>query len=211
MQFSQQAILRLWCASFVAGLLLALFYDLLYATRLWLIPIDKRYTVVAIQNRVLQSKKETSPNKKPKFFFVALLCQDVFFCFVGALASILILYWLNSGVFRATTLLSIAFGFWIWHMSFSKIVRAAFQWFVYGIEVALNALLIPIKCLLIAIAKRCKEYLQKKQQKRLHKRRQEYTKLELQSINRAAMRLLPMDDKPIRKGERRAKQHKKAI
>ena len=213
MQFSQPATLRLWCASFVAGLLLALFYDFLYATRLYLLPIDKRYTVAAIQSsRILLSKKETKPIKKTKLFSVVLFFEDFFFCIVSALAGILVLYWLNNGMFRATALLCIAFGFWIWHISISKIIRATFQWFVFGIEVALNTLLVPIKRLLLAIAKKRKERLQKKKEKRLHKRRQEYTKKELQSIDRVAMRLLQMDDQLIQKGEGRAKQqHKKAI
>ena len=209
MQISQSALFRLCCASFLIGLLLALFYDFLYMTRLWLMPSNNRYTVPAIQNlRASRIKQKTA--KKRNALHVVLFISDVFFCLVSALAIILLLYWLNNGAFRAVAPLCMALGFGLWRISVSKGVRIAFQWFAFGIETVIYTLLIPLKRLFTLIVRICKKKAQKRRYKRLTKQRQNYTKQHLQNIDRTVEQLLPIDVKTrMQKGDGRAKQNSK--
>ncbi len=211
MQISQSALFHLCCASFLIGLLLALLYDFLYMTRLWLMPSDKRYTVAAIQKLCTERiKKKTA--KKQKGLSVALFLGDVFFCLVSALAVILLLYWLNNGTFRAAAPLCMALGFGLFRMTVSKGVRTALQWLAFGIETVIYKLLMPFKHLFAWIAKICRRSAQKQRQKRLFKQRQTHTKKALQHIERAAVGLLPIyTNSSMQKGEGRAKQGKKAV
>ena len=88
MQLSQSALFYLSCASFLAGLMLSLLYDVLYSTRIWLMPSPIRYSVPAIQKmRASRAKKGNA--KKAKGLPVAVFLGDVLFCIVSALALIL--------------------------------------------------------------------------------------------------------------------------
>lgn len=212
MQVSQSALFRLCCASFLAGVLLALFYDSLYMTRLWLLSPNNRYTVPAIQERYASRIKNKKIPKKEVGFRVALFVGDVFFCLVGALAIILLLYWLNNGAFRAAAPLCMALGFALWRISFSRGIRIVFQWGAFIIETVIYVLLLPIKRLLSTIVEACRRNAKKRRYRRLARKRQTYTKQILQNIDRAAERLLPIDTQTrMLKGEGRAKQRKKAI
>ena len=211
MQLSQSALFYLSCASFLAGLLLSLFCDFLYMLRLWLIPYDIRYTVSAIQ-KLRSSRAKKGKQKKQKGLKVLVFLSDVLFCLVGAITLILLLYWLNNGVFRAAAPLCMAVGFWLWHVSLSKCVRIVLQWLAFGIETVLYTLVMPIKRLFALMARTYKKNAQKRHLKHLAKQRQSYTKQELQSIEKAAERLLPIYTKPrTQKGDSRAKQRKKAV
>jgi hypothetical protein len=214
MQISQSALFWLCCASFLLGLLLALFYDLLYMTRLWTIPPKHRYCVPTIQKLQaprIEEKKEHG--KAPKGFRIALFVGDVFFCFVSAVAMILLLYWLNNGTFRAAAPLCAALGFGLWRISVSKVVRIAFQWLAFILETVIYTLLLPFKHLFKRVASVCRKNAQKKRYRRLAKQRENYTKQHLQNINRAAERLLPINiESRMQKGDRRAKaRRKKAV
>ena len=212
MQISQSALFRLCCASFLTGLLLALFYDFLYMTRLWLLPPNNRYTVPSIQKRYLPRIKKKKKAKKGIGFRIALFFGDVLFCFVSALAIILLLSWLNYGAFRAATPLGMALGFGLWRVSVSKGMRIAFQWFAFIIETVVYTLLLPIKRLFALIAKTYQRNAQKRRYKRQAKQRQIYTKQQLQNVEKAAERLFPINTQTrTQKGDGRAKQRKKAV
>lgn len=211
MQISQSALFRLCCASFLVGLLLAFFYDFLYMTRLWLIPSNRRYTVPLIQ-KFRAPRIKDGKSKKRKGLQTAIFFGDIIFCFSGALAIILLLYWLNNGAFRAAAPLCIALSFGLWRMSVSNGVRIAFEWLAFSIETVIYTLLSPIKRLLGLVAKTYQKNAQIQREKRLAKQRNNYTKLVLLNVDRAAEKLLLIDVKAkMQKGESRAKQSKKAV
>lgn len=211
MRISQSALFYLCCVSFLLGLLLALLYDFLYMTRLWLMPGNKRYTVMAIQKlRAARIKEGRSDARKG--IRAVLFLDDVFFCLVVALAIILVLYWLNNGAFRAAAPLCMVLGFGLFRATLSKGVRIVLQWFAFGVETVLYMLLMPFKRLFAYIAKLCQKSVQKQRQKRLFKQRQANTKQALQNIERTAQGLLPIyANVKIQKGEGRARKSKKAV
>ena len=211
MRISQSTLFYLCCVSFLVGLLLALLYDFLYMTRLWLMPGNKRYTVMAIQKlRAARIKEGRSDARKG--IRAVLFLDDVFFCLVVALAIILVLYWLNNGAFRAAAPLCMVLGFGLFRATLSKGVRIVLQWFAFGVETVLYMLLMPFKRLFAYIAKLCQKSVQKQRQKRLFKQRQANTKQALQNIERTAQGLLPIyANVKIQKGEGRARKSKKAV
>ena len=190
---------------------MALLYDFLYMTRLWLMPGNKRYTVMAIQKlRAARIKEGRSDARKG--IRAVLFLDDVFFCLVVALAIILVLYWLNNGAFRAAAPLCMVLGFGLFRATLSKGVRIVLQWFAFGVETVLYMLFMPFKRLFAYIAKLCKKSVQKQRQKRLFKQRQANTKQALQNIERTAQGLLPIyANVKIQKGEGRARKSKKAV
>ena len=194
MQLSQSALFYLSCASFLAGLALSLFYDILCCTRIWLMPSQTRYSVPTIQ-KMRASRIKKGSAKKAKGLSVAVFFGDILFCIVSALALILLLYWLNNGVFRAAAPLFMAVGFFLWHVSVSKGIRIALQWVAFGIEVVIHTLCIPFKRLFAWIIQRHKRNAQIRHIKRCTKQREVYTKQELQNVAKAAGRLLPIDTK----------------
>ena len=205
MQLSQSALFQLSCASFIAGLLLSFFCDILYMTRLWLIPSDIRYTVPAIQKRHASRVNKRVP-KKRRCLKIAIFLSDVLFCLVSAVTLILLLYWLNNGTFRAAAPFCMAIGFWLCHISISKWVRVTLQWLAFGIETVLYTLLLPIKRLFAWMAKTHKKNAQRRHLAHLSKQRQIYTKQELQNIEKAMGKLLPIRIKTRRqKGDNLAK------
>ena len=211
MQISQSTFFQLSCASFLAGLALALLYDFLYMTRLWLLPSDKRYTVAGIQKLRVSRIKE-GKNKARKGLQAALFWHDVFFCMFVALVIVLLLYFLNNGAFRAAAPLCMAVGFWLFKVTLSKSVRTMFQWLAFGIETIINTLITPIKRLFVWIVKRYKKIAQKQRQKRLFKQRQLYTQHTLQHIEQNTEMLLPIYKiSRTKKGEGRARKSKKAV
>ncbi len=213
MQLSQSALLYLCCASFLAGVLLAFLYDLLYMSRLWLIPPCNRYTIPSIQK--LRAKCVTGrkmEKNKTKSFQIALFLEDIIFCIFCALAVILLLYWLNDGAFRIAAPICMAVGFLLWRISLSRAIRIALQWLAFAIESLIYTLLLPLKYLFDLIIRVYKRNVQKQKQKQHTKRRQRYTKQVFQNINRTAEALLPIDEKTrTQKGETGAKQRKKAV
>ena len=212
MQISQSAIFRLCCASFLTGLLLALFYDLLYMTRLWLLPPDNRYTIPSIQKRYFSRIQKKKSHKKRIRFHISRFFGDIFFCIVSALAIILLLYWLNNGAFRAAAPLVMALGFFLWRVSISKGIRFAFQWLAFITETVIYTLLLPLKRVVALIVTTYQKNALKRRHKRLAKQRQNYTKQQIQNVAKAAEKLLPIDIKTIiPKGDGRAKQRKKAV
>lgn len=205
MQLSQSALFQLSCASFIAGLLLSFFCDILYMARLWLIPSDIRYTVPAIRKRYASRVKKGVP-KKRRSLKIAIFLSDVFFCLVSAVTLILLLYWLNNGAFRAAAPFCMAIGFWLCHISISKWVRVTLQWLAFGIETVLYTLLLPIKRLFAWMAKTHKKNAQRRHLAHLSKQRQIYTKQELQNIEKTMGKLLPIRIKTRRqKGDYLAK------
>ena len=211
MQISQSALFHLCAASFLAGLALALLYDLLYMMRLWLIPSEVRYQVLKIQELRAPRIKKGSV-KKRRVGSVVLFFQDVFFCLVCAITVILLLYWLNNGAFRAAAPICMAVGFGLWGISLSKGVRVALEWLAFGIETVIYTLLMPIKRLFAFLAGMCKRIAQKRHQKRLANKRKVYTKQTVQNVERAVKMLLPAYTiSRTQKGDGRAKQSKKAV
>lgn len=208
MQLSQSALFRLSCASFLAGLFLSLLLDLLYMTQLWAVPSNIRYSVPAVQRLRPQSKAKKERSKSQKGVRISVFLGDVLFCIAGALTLILLLYWFNNGAFRAAAPLCMALGFWACHISLSKGVRIVLQWLAFGIERALLTLLLPVKWVMQIYKKKA----QKRRLVRLAKIRQGYTKKQLQSLEKAAEGLLPIETRNrMQKGEERAKQRKKAV
>ena len=211
MQFSQSALFRLCCASFVAGLFLSAFYDLLYATRLWLIPSCKRYTVPAIQ-KIRSPRVKKKGDKPSPILHVTIFFEDVLFCLISALVLILLLYWQNNGKFRAAAPLCMAVAFWLFQISASKGVRVLFQWFAFGIESLVFILCKPIRCVCRLLFKTYRKHAQKIQSNRLFKQRKKNTEQELLHIEKAVQALLPNHFKNrMQKGEERAKHRKKAV
>lgn len=211
MQLSQSALFYLLCASFLAGLMLSLFCDFLYMTRLWLVPLSDRYTVPTIQKLCISRTKKRTQKKK-KGIGVAIFFGDVLFCLVSAITLILLLYWLNNGSFRAAAPLGLALGFWLCHISLSKGVRIILQWLAFGTETVFYTLLMPLKRLFDWIARTYQKNAQKRRQERFKKQRNIYTKQELENIEKAAQRLLPIYTKTrMQKGDRRARKTKKAV
>ena len=210
MRLSQSSLFHLCCASFLAGLCLALFYDLLAISRLYLQPFHSRYSVPKIQ-KIQASRGKNKKSKPSKGVAIVLFAEDVLFCLVGAVTIILILYWLNNGAFRVIAPLCMSFGFLLWRVSVSKGARAVLQWIAFGIETLFYILLLPIKRLFTRFIGRCRYKTQIRRKKRLAKQRQTYTKLELQHIESAAQRLFPIDITGTSKGETRANKRKKAV
>ena len=211
MQTSQSTLFYLCCASFLAGLLLAIFYDLLYMMRLWLLPNEKRYTVATIQ-RLCALRAKKGSGKRQIGFRIALFCGDVLFCIVGAVTLILLLYWLNDGAFRAAAPLCMALGFALWYLCLSRLSRMALQWVAFGVETVIDTLLLPVKRLVAVIVKISVQNAQQQKQKRLARHRQAYTRQALQHIERAVGALLFTNTNlNMQKGEGRARKGKKAV
>lgn len=208
MQISQLALFRLFGASFLAGLALALFYDFLWMTQLWLLPTEKRYTVAGIRKRFAKrTKKRTC--KSLKTLHAVQFCGDVLFCIVGAITIILLLYCFNNGAFRGGVALCIMLSFGLWRISLSKGVRIGLQWIAFGIEALINTLLLPVKCLVAIIVNSCKKAAQKRQNRRFTKQRKTHTKYVLQNIDTDAAKLTSGFVARTQKGEGRAKQNRK--
>lgn len=143
---------------------------------------------------------------------IAIFLEDVLFCLAGALSLILLLYWFNNGVFRATAPMCMAIGFYLCHISISKVVRKVFQWIVFGAESFICILCLPFKCLYSTIVVSYKRDIENRRQKRKAKKRQVYTKQAFQSIDKAVEQLLPIGEKSrMRKGDGSAKQRKEAV
>ena len=211
MQFSQSAIFQLVCASFLAGLILALFCDVLYIARLWLKPPAIRYTVPAIQRIYARRIKESVP-KKHRGLRAAVFLHDLLLCLVGAITLILLLYRYNNGAFRAAAPLCAAVGFGMWFGLVSKGMRAALQWLTFCIEMAIYTLIMPLRRLLAWGVRAYKKNAQKRRLARLVKERKRYTKHVLRSIDKNVEGLLPIYERSrMQKGERFARKTKKAI
>ena len=211
MRFSQLTLFQLACASFFAGLMLSLVYDILYCTRMWLMPLQTRYTVPAIQKMRASRIKKGSAHKQ-KLLSLVVFFDDVLFCIIGAITLILLLYWLNNGAFRATAPLFMTTGFFLWHISVSNGIRIVLQWALFGIETVIYTLFVPIKRLILWITEKCKRNARIKHQKRCAKKREAYTKQQIQSISATAEKLLPIHVKnETQKGDNYAKHRKKAI
>ena len=191
--------------------MLSLFCDVLYMTRLWLVPFSDRYTIPTIQ-RLYTSRTQKKTQKKKKGMGVAIFFGDVLLCLASAITLILLLYWLNNGSFRAAAPLGMALGFWLCHISLSKGVRIALQWLAFGIETVFYTLLMPLKRLFGWITRAYQKNAKKRRQKRFKKQRSIYTKQELGNIEKAAQMLLPIYTKTrMQKGDRRARKTKKAV
>ena len=210
MRFSQSAFFQLACASFIAGLMLSLVYDIFYCTRIWLIPSQARYAVPAIQ-KMRSSRIKKGSASKPKLLPVVVFFGDVFFCIMGAITLILLLYWLNNGIFRATAPLLMTIGFFLCHISASRKIRIAMQWVAFGTETLIYTLCIPIKRLMCWIIEKHQKNARIKHQKRCAKKRETYTKQQFQSIGTTAEKLLSINKNRMRKGDSYAKCRKKAI
>lgn len=190
MQLSQQTLLGLFCASFIAGFSLALFYDFLYVTRLCIIPSGSRYTVQTIKNQIAKRAKKGSKKTRGKISFSTFL-SDILLCIVGAITLVLILYWFNNGAFRAEAPICMVVGFYLCHRTVSKSIRIILEWSLFAIETAFYALLMPFRYLLAWMARTHKKNQQKRRSIRSAKERKTNTQKQLQSINRTTEMLLP--------------------
>ena len=211
MHLSQFALFRLCCASFLAGIFLSLFCDVLATIRIWFTPSQLRYTISKIQRmRAFYVKKKDK--KQPKGIKIAVFFEDVFFCLVCAITLILLLFWLNDGAFRAAAPLCMTIGFYLCHITVSKGARIVLQWVTFGIETLLRTLCFPIKKLIVCAIVIYRKSAQRRRAKRLEKQRQIYTYQAIQSIEKTAKKLLPDDIKNrIQKGDNRAGKSKKAV
>ena len=191
--------------------MLSIFYDLLYSSRLWLMPSQRRYTVPAIQKmHKVRIKKGNASNQK--LLSIAVFLGDVLFCIVSAITLILLRYWLNNGAFRAGAPLLMILGFFLWRVSLSEGFRIALQWSVFGTETVVRVLFMPFKRLFTCVLEKVKAHLKARHKKHCEKQRRSYTKNEFQNIAKTAERLLPLPPKNrMQKGDDHAKHRKKAI
>ena len=211
MQLSQSVLFQLCCASFFAGILLSLFYDVLHMIRLWFTPAQFRYTLPKIR-QMCPTRTRKSTKKKNRDIKIAVFFGDVFFCLVCAITLILLLFWLNNGAFRVMAVLCMAIGFYLCRISISKGVRSISQWFTFGVETVLHILFQPIKKLFAFAMGIHRKKVQKRRQKHFAKQRQIYTRLVLQNIDKEVQKLVQDDTKNrIRKGDNRARKSKKAV
>ena len=211
MRFSQSALFQLFFASFLAGLMLSLFYDILSCAHIWLMPSQTRYTVPAIQ-RMRNPRIKKGSAKKAKALRVVVFFDDVLFCVISAITLVLLLYWMNNGAFRAAAPFLMAAGFFLWHVSVSKGIQIAMQWITFWVETVIYTLCIPIKRLFSWIADKCKMKAQAKHQKRCAQKRETYTRQQFQSIDTTAKKLLSIYVKnKEKKGDDYAKHRKKAV
>lgn len=201
MTISQSLLFRLFCTAFIAGILLSFSYDLLYALRLWLLPQNMRYTLPAIQ-KIVCKRDQKSTKGKWHAYRVMLFCEDIFFCLIAAFILILLLFWLNNGAFRAMAPLGMIIGFWLCHISFSKVLRAALQWCAFCIETVIYYLLKPLKTWMGCVRKACINIYRIQHNKHLYQKRQRYTKQERLQIDRAVQVLLPIIYKQKHRAER---------
>lgn len=211
MRLSQSTLFQLCCASFLAGALLSIFWDFLYAMRLGLMPTRCRYSIPAIQklytNRIHKGTKE-----KKKGLQMAIFFGDVLFCLVSAITVIFLLYWLNNGAFRAAALLCMALGFYLCRISISKGACWLFQWMAFGVEALAYVLCVPFKRLFAIILTNCKKNAQKRHFKHLLKQRKNYTKQVLRNVDKTLERFLPINSKSrMQKGNDHARKSKKAV
>jgi hypothetical protein len=174
-------------------------------------PSQTRYTVPAIQ-KMRAARIGKRNERKPKILRAILFIDDVLFCIIGAITLILLLYWLNNGVFRATAPIFMTAGFFLWHISISKRIRIVIQWICFGIETVIYTLYIPVKCLMVRVADIYKKNAQAKHQKRCAKMRESYTKQQFQNIGATAENLFPISVKNrMQRVDNHAKRRKKAI
>ncbi len=188
MYISQLSLFRLFGASFLAGLALALFYDFLWATQLWFLPPSERYTAESIRKISAKQTKKTVC-KKHKRRYVMRFLSDVIFCIVGAITIILLLYCFNNGAFRGAVPLCMVLSFGLWRVTLSKGVRVGLQWIAFGIETVIYTLLLPVKRLVAIIVNRCKKAAQRRQNKRFAKQRKAHTLYVIQNIDKDAAKL----------------------
>ena len=192
MYLSQLLLFKLSLASFVTGAVLSLVGDFLYAMQLWLASPSKRYTVPTIQRLHKKLKKSTSIKGKGRSLQIALIAEDILLCLLASVALILLLYWINNGVFRVAAPLFMAAGFWICRISISKYARIVFQWVCFGVETLLHLLWMPFKYFFARIVKRIRKNARKRRMVHLAKARQKRTKQELKDIEKTAKRILPI-------------------
>ena len=208
MYLSQTAILVLFAASFLAGVLVAFLGDVFYMLRLPLLPQGNRYTVTAIL-RAMRKRMEKGCKKPSKWLSVAVFLGDVFLCLTGAIALILILYGFNNGVFRAVAPLSFGAGVAVWHFCFSKWARILLQWFAFGIETFIYMLLWPIRRFFTWVIKFLKASIRKRCMIAWQKQRAHKTSIELQNIDATAQTLLCFLTKSrMQKGDTNARKNK---
>ena len=211
MQLSQQALLWLFCASFIAGLWLALFSDVLYAMRLCLMPASGRYTVSVIQNLLAKYKRKESREVRKRIPLATFL-SDVLLCIVGAITLILVLYWFNDGAFRIEAPLCMAIGFYLCRITASKGFRILLQWFLFTIETVFYMLLMPLRHLCAWVVRTHKKNVQRRRLKRFTKERKTLTDQLIKNIDRAAEMLLPIELKiKEKKGDNHATKSQKTV
>ena len=212
MRLSQSALFQLCCASFLAGLLLSFFCDILYMIQLFLTPSQIRYTVSKIQRMRASHTAKKNIKKKKGLRRVTVLLSDILFCLVAAIALILLLYWFNNGAFRVAAPLGMALGFYLCHISISKGIRTVLQWVTFFVEKIFYTLCFPIKYLLAFFFKKCKKSVEVWRLSRLARQRQTYTKQALQNVGLAAEKLLPKNaENRMSKGDNYARKSKKAV
>ncbi|MBE6685102.1 MAG: hypothetical protein E7592_05585 [Ruminococcaceae bacterium] len=106
---SQQVLLALLIKSFLAGVVLGVFYDLIRAFKMFFgvryaLPIVKRSVAVSV------------------LAYIVTFLTDILFWIVVGITSILLMYGVGGGVFRGLTYLGLAVGALLYYFSIGRLV-----------------------------------------------------------------------------------------
>ncbi len=106
---SQQVLLALLIKSFLAGVVLGVFYDLIRAFKMFFgvryaLPIVKRSVAVSV------------------LAYIVTFLTDILFWIVVGVTSILLMYGVGGGVFRGLTYLGLAVGALLYYFSIGRLV-----------------------------------------------------------------------------------------
>ncbi len=213
MYVSQSTLALLCGVSFLLGFLLGLICDLIYASRLWFVPLCRRYHLQAIQT--LQQKwigKRSLNKENVSLSYATQIVGDIFFCLIFSLAHILLFYRYTNGVFRISALLCTVAGFLLWRTLLLRPMRKLLEWCAFMIEVLLRylfrILLYPMRC----FGRFLKHLLRKHRQKRLREQRKHYTNARIKALKTFEPFEMTENKREVqKKGDHRARKIKKAV
>lgn len=121
MEISQKLLCFLFLVSFACGVALGGVYDLLYLSRL----------LIGLPRRPSPTEEDRPPKKRARPTTVCgqilLFAEDLFFALLCGVCLLLILYFINDGVFRFWAPLGMACGFFVYRVTLGRLVTALAQ------------------------------------------------------------------------------------
>ena len=146
MEISQKLLCLLCLVSAGAGVIMGLFYDVLYMTRVMCGLHIKKQCVSTCPECDQHTDVSCATRKKSvrlhsAFSSVVLFVEDVIFFLVCGVCVVLILYFVNDGQFRFFVPLGLASGFFVYKMTVGRLVRALLEVLVGVVHKALGFLI----------------------------------------------------------------------
>lgn len=177
MYLSQTAIAQLYLWAFLTGVLLGAVYDCLRLTRI----LPGGVPPIGLRRRRLPILGILPEPKKRRATAVLIFAEDLLFCLVAGVATVLLFYEAFDGKIRVPALGLLAAGFGAFHVSLGRLAARVAALVGFLLEVAVRYLChfaaLPVKCAagLIKRANRARE----------RRARMRYTKTEFEKLRKA--------------------------